>query len=203
MKHTTYLILCLLVFSLCVDENDIHNIDGWQKIIQKQKFKYPHMQVVDLYKLIYQGVLGPAHLGTNPDTILRYIESELECIHASQEAKIVEYISPSKKYVRINLRKFKAKGGNPELLADAIVLSAINSDSDIKNFIYVWNEVGKLIESGDLLFDKAKFRDFNDFVVKNNFPLVHHSQEYIENYSPSYRVVENKYWNELFGKIFE
>lgn len=198
-----YFTLFLFIFSLCVSEKEINSIDGWQKLLQEHKLKYPDMQIVDLYKLIYQGILGPTHLGSNPDTILHYIESELEHINANQEVEIIEHISPSKKYVRVNLKKFKAKDGNPELLVDVIVLSAINSTNDIESFIYVWNEIGKMIESGDLPFNKAEFRDFNDFVIKNNFPIVHHSQEYIETYSPSYRVVESKYWNEIIDEIFK
>ncbi|MCK4688694.1 MAG: hypothetical protein KAT41_00195 [Candidatus Marinimicrobia bacterium] len=164
--------------------------------------RYPEMEVQDLYKLIYQATLGPAHLGTNEEIILSYLNREVESINADPEIDLVENISPSGKYVRINLKKFKDKGGNIKLLTNAIALSAKEKVLSERILNKRWEMIARMVDSGDLPFDKEEFRQFSDFIISNKSEIPHHSKKYRECYSPSYRVVLKNYWDEVARHVF-
>jgi len=188
-----------------IDENK----EGWMNLILEHLNRYPEMEVQDLYKLIYQATLGPAHLGTNEEIILSYLNREVELINADTEIDLVENISPSGKYVRINLKKFKDKGGNVKLLVNAIALSAkekVLSEriplGNMEIFNKRWEMIARMVDSGDLPFDKEEFRQFSDFIISNKSEIPHHSKKYRECYSPSYRVVLKNYWDEVARDVF-
>ncbi|MBL7135168.1 MAG: hypothetical protein ISS81_01080 [Candidatus Marinimicrobia bacterium] len=165
--------------------------------------RYPEMEVQDLYKIIYQATLGPAHLGTNEKIILSYLNREIESINADPEIDLVENISPSGKYIRINLKKFKNKSGNVKLLANVIALSAKEKVLNMEILNKRWKMIARIVDSGDLLFDKEEFRQFSNFIISNKSEIPHHSKKYRECYSPSYRVVLKNYWDEVARDVFD
>lgn len=193
----------------CGKVNIDENKEGWMNLILEHLNRYPEMEVQDLYKFIYQATLGPAHLGTNEKIILSYLNREIESINADPEIDLVENISPSGKYVRINLKKFKDKSGNIKLLANVIALSAkekvLSERIPLGNMEILnkrWEMVARMVDSGDLPFDREEFRQFSDFIISNKSEIPHHSKKYRECYSPSYRVVLKNYWDEVAREVF-
>ncbi|MBL7066356.1 MAG: hypothetical protein ISS29_00645 [Candidatus Marinimicrobia bacterium] len=176
--------------SMKVDET----IRAWESLIKMHLMHYPDMQVDDIYKLVYQGVLGPGHLGTDFQKILNYLNREMSQTEATQQIKLVENIAPDSSYIRINLKRFKYDGLSSDKLAAIITKSARNSPENIEPFRDIWIGIAKRVESGKLSIDQGAFAKFNQYIIENNYPVIHHSRDYIEKYSPSYRVVSRKVW---------
>ncbi len=204
LSYVIGLIFVIIGFSFisCGEMDNDSSKKEWKTLILNQLNLYPEMGVQDLYKLIYQAKMGPAHLGTDKDIILNYLNEELESINADTDINLIEKISPSGKYVRINLKKFKSDDGNKILLANAIALFAGGEVEDMEILSKRWNMISKMVDAGELPFDREKFRQFNDTVISKGFTIPHHSEEYLKCYSPAYRVVLRKYWDEIAQDVF-
>ncbi|HCK99975.1 MAG TPA: hypothetical protein DHW42_07740, partial [Candidatus Marinimicrobia bacterium] len=110
---TTILVLFL---SFCNSKTIDKTIRQWEALIIIHMTQYPDMQVDDIYKMVYQGIMGPGHLGNNPEIILKYINQEMSRIETSQEENLIENISPNSEYIRINLKRFKSEQLSPDTL---------------------------------------------------------------------------------------
>ncbi len=166
----------------------------WESLIKIHLMHYPDMQADDIYKMVYQGVMGPGHLGTDFRKISNYLNREMSQIAAVSQIKLIENISPDSSYIRINLKRFKYDGLSSEKLAAIIIKSARNSPENPELFIEIWTRIAKRVENGKLSIDQGAFSKFNQYIIENNYPVIHHSKDYIEKYSPSYRVVSRKVW---------
>ncbi len=166
---------------------------AWQYLIEHHLAKYPQMEITDVYKLVYQGTGGPAHLGGNPDSIAADIESELAQVEAAPE-ELIERICPNNKYIRINLKSFKLQQGDVHRLAEIIAASAPTNPEWKTAFIHRWEIVGQLIQQDKLPFTVQDYSDLTTQVAQQNYPPVHHSRAYITTYQPAYRVVARKIW---------
>lgn len=169
-------------------------ICSWESLIKMHLMHYPDMRADDIYKLVFQGVMGPGHLGTDFQKILNYLNREISQIEAAQQIKLVENISPDSSYIRINLKRFKYDGLSSDKFAAIIIKSSQNSPENLAPFIEIWTGIAKRIENGKLSIDQGAFGKFNQYIIENNYPVIHHSRDYIEKYSPSYRVVSRKVW---------
>jgi len=192
-------ILVVFLFS-CNSKNINKTNHQWESLIIMHMTQYPDMQVDDIYKMVYQGIMGPGHLGSNPGIILEYINREMSRIETSQQENLIENISPDSEYIRINLKRFKSEQLSPDTLAVIIVKSGCNAPEKLKHFITIWSHVEELVEAGRLPIDKTDFQTFNRFVVENNYPVIHHSKKYLQQYSPAYRVVSKKIWDQSFNR---
>ncbi|MCK4716078.1 MAG: hypothetical protein KAT54_04670, partial [Candidatus Marinimicrobia bacterium] len=67
--------------SMKVDET----IRSWESLIKMHLMHYPDMQADDIYKMVYQGVMGPGHLGTDFQKISNYLNQEMSQIEAAQQ----------------------------------------------------------------------------------------------------------------------
>ncbi|RKY46752.1 MAG: hypothetical protein DRP91_08710 [Candidatus Neomarinimicrobiota bacterium] len=60
-----------------------------------------------------------------------------------------------------------------------------------------WRLVGKLIKDQKLKFDINRYREFTKYVRDNAFPVIHHSDRFIREYDPHYRVVKLEAWRKV------
>ncbi len=183
----------MFLFS-CNSRKVDETICSWESLIKIHLMHYPDMQADDIYKMVYQGVMGPGHLGTDFQKILNYLNGEMSQIEAVSQTKLIENISPDSSYIRINLKRFKYDGLSSDKLAAIITKSARNSPDNPEPFIDIWTGIAKRVENGKLSIDRDTFSKFNQYIIENNYPVIHHSKDYIEKYSPSYRVVSRKVW---------
>jgi len=58
---SSVLILVFFIFGQTPDDKP----SGWRTLIAEHLNRYPAMQPADVYKLVYQGTFGPAHLGND------------------------------------------------------------------------------------------------------------------------------------------
>lgn len=158
----------------------------------------PDLEVVDVYKMLFQSVFGIQHI--LHDKAKRYLEEELSTLELqkSSDETLIENISVDNVMVRVNLRPFKMRGLSSDKLFLAMVTSAKEPKGTQKAFLKLWNQFRSLVEAGKLNFDRSSLEDFDEKVKKENYPPYHHSERYRRSYRPAYRVVKR----EVFKRIF-
>jgi hypothetical protein len=169
-----------------------------EELIRWHQRLRPDLQVVDVYKMLFQSVFGIQHI--LHDKAKRYLEEELSTLETqkSSDEPLIENISIDSVMVRVNLRSFKMRGLSSDKLFLAMATSAEKPKGTQKAFLKLWNRFKSLVEAGKLNFDESNLEDFDKKVKKENYPLLHHSERYRRSYRPAYRVVKR----EVFKRIF-
>lgn len=185
----------LMVALRCSHQSESSPI-SFPEIVQTQFQRYPQMQVEDLYKLTYQAAMGNIHLGVDQQILKDYLYSELERIKASDDEPLFEKISPDN-LIRLNLGPFKAKGGNPEKLFEAMMQTAQTFQPDSKKIIQYWKGIERMAEENSIPFRKTELDSFLSKMQEADFPAIHHSDKYLESYHPAYRVILRQYLPDL------
>lgn len=173
----------------------------WQALIRNHQQLYPEMQIEDVYKLIYQGIRGPAHLGSDPEKIKEYLMQELQTIKGDPHRRLIEIIAPDSYFVRIDLYRFKADEGDIEKLTRIIGVSATTVDRNSKQLVKIWKAVRDWIKKGKISFDMEAYRHLSLYLEHNNYPVVHHSARYRQAYQPAYRVVARSVWEKEYSTL--
>lgn len=186
MKNKITLI-CILQFLLFYCSN-LTNESQFKEIIQSQIQRYPQMQVQDLYKLAYQAAMGNIHLGVDPSALRNYLANEMGKIEASDNEELVEEISGDG-LIRVNLRPYKASGGIPEKLFEAMMATTNTFHPQEAKISQYWEVIEKMAGGKSFPFNRSQLDSFFVTMQDRNFPAVHHSEEYINAYHPAYRVI--------------
>jgi len=168
-----------------------------EELIRWHQRLRPDLEVVDVYKMLFQSVFGIQHI--LHDKAKRYLEEELSTLEMqkSLDEPLIENISVDNVMVRVNLRPFKMRGLSSNKLFSAMVTSAESKGSQ-KAFLKLWNQFKSLVKTDRLNFDESSLEDFDKKVKKENYPPYHHSERYRRSYNPAYRVVKR----EVFKRIF-
>ncbi|MBZ0265437.1 hypothetical protein K8I28_12300 [bacterium] len=148
---------------------------------------HPNIAAEDIYKFLHQAVMGPAHFHPDPNHILQYLQFESEQLTAVAGEDIVERLSPL--YSRIHLNALLEKGGSLDSLARAVQ----NSLMSTKNGSILATLLNEVINN-DILpahIERIKFSDLVRELAEKNYPAIHHSDKYRDEYKPHYRVVSN------------
>lgn len=195
MQKHLYLIAItgLLVILNCKFSN---SVNSWDSVIKQHLQLYPEIQPADIYKMVYQGMLGPGHLGADPKMINKYICMELSEIEPDPDADLIENITPDSHFVRINLKKFLDMNLSVDGLAEVVLRSSGDTGNSKADFIHVWENIVHLVNNGKIAINKGAFNKFNRWAEENNYPVVHHSDVYFDLYLPAYRVVSLSIWKE-------
>ncbi len=151
--------------------------------------KYPKLQIQDIFKFIYQSSFGCEHLVTDLVGATEYIKKEYELIDKEDEPYIDALDG---EYSRVSL-SYLHKGLRIDTFAKIFVLSSKKEIDGLSNLLHKIEVALKLVDEGLLPFDKE---EFNKCLLKwkeMDYPAIHHSNIFRENYKPAYRVISNKY----------
>jgi hypothetical protein len=151
------------------------------------------MEIQDLYKLLFQAVMGSEHAISSFDAARSWLKRELKNLPEGPDEPAIDVISPDGDIVRVNLRPFIQSGGNPSSLLDAFVRTANEYRGTIENMWSYWSFAERLAENGELPFKRPDMRAFFKLVEEDDFPAVHHSNRYENAYHPAYRVIKLAY----------
>ena len=173
-------------------------LSSLEELVRWHQRLRPDLEVVDVYKMLFQSVFGIQHI--LHDKAKRYLERELSTLETqkSSDEPLIENISIDNVMVRVNLRPFKMGRLSSEKLFLVMATSAEEPKGTQKAFLKLWNQFKSLVEAGRLDFDESSLEDFDKKVEKENYPLYHHSEQYRRSYRPAYRVVKR----EVFKRIF-
>jgi len=154
------------------------------EVVRRHLARYPLMQPVDIYKLLFQASMGPSHAIGDISAAKERLDAEMSSLTEGHEEPLIDPISPSGRLVRIHLRSWMKAGLQSDILLEAF--------SDTATDFYGSREVleewcGHLLSPGIELESEAS--RLHAEVIEFGFPAMHHSNQYCAAYSPAYRVV--------------
>jgi len=180
-------------------------MDEYAEYIKSWVERYPESDVRDIYKLFFQAFHGAEHIVMDISSTKYWFLREWDEMVLKEgdenlpisEPIHIEKITPP--IYRINLKPCKASGVNPEIILEQFIASSRDfpnswpkRDFDFRMaFIETWMSLMKLIISDRVPIEMDKYRKFTSVAKSQNWPVVHHSNEYKAAYDPHYRLVMN------------
>lgn len=176
------------------DEYEVE--ETFRRIIEDQCRRYPRLQLVDLYKLLYQASVGSEHAVSNEEAVRTWLERELATMGPGPSEPLVDPISPSGEIVRVHLRPYVEAGRDSEELLEAFLRTAreVQGSTDL------------LQQLGDVAVDMARMDllppelgsigELLQRMERDGFPAAHHSSTFRRLYRPAYRVVACRFLDE-------
>jgi len=171
-----------------------------EALVKKQQKLHLNLGVQDVYKLLFQGVMGVAHILRDKERARKYLENEFASVDVSEflGEPLIENVSVRGRVVRVNLRPFKRLGLSLDKLFKAMVVSAETMKEDKEMFIILWSRFTEIVKARKLDFDYEALVEFDKAMRDRGYPPVHHSQKYAEANKPAYRVVDKKVYQKMF-----
>lgn len=163
--------------------------------------RYPTMEAQDCYKLLVQAALGAEHAATDEPAARRWMERELAELGDGPAEPLVDPISPDGARVRVHLRPFVARGGDPAKLVRAFVQTAQIKFGTRDELAAAWSQVVALAGEGKLPFAADAARAFGEKMRVAGWPAVHHSKAFNAAYRPAYRVVARELLAEALSPL--
>lgn len=166
--------------------------DAARTILREHVRRYPLMQLVDLYKLMYQASFGAEHAIDDAACVLKRLEDECAIMGSGPEEPLYDPIAPDGAVMRVHLRQFVGRRLSLERLAEAFLMTARNfhgSADRMNNWVAC---AMALAEEGTLPWNANILEAFLRTCQLEGWPARHHSTEYVQAYRPAYRVVGMK-----------
>jgi len=167
-------------------------------LIAEHLARHPAMELRDVYKLLYQGVLGPEHLIASPEDFAARLRTEYETIPSCAAEPLWEPVRPDGALVRLNLRAFKARGGNVGRLIAACLRTAEGAWGTQEELRAVWAVFVEQCRAGQWeAFLLSETLSFSGWLEEHGYPPVHHSAGYRKASQPAYRLVRSEFLSHL------
>lgn len=152
---------------------------------------YPESRLRDYYKSFFQDFYGPGHLLSDTTAAIAYLEHELKQVEAPSQHKTAEFTGYKHNFVRVDL--YSVKSGN--IPYGAFKKAFLESGEkfqlpSIAEWKEVWSRILSEIEQMNLKipgFEQDK-KYLNELLSKGEY-VVHHSQPYLDAYTPHYRII--------------
>lgn len=159
--------------------------------------KYPEATLQDIYKGSFQDIFGPAHILTDRQAVIRYIESELKA-STSFEEDDYQPCGWQSNFYQVNL-KVIADGRVPmDVFVDAFMASANGIDTTLTPaFVKDWQELQQAVRT--LRPQLEGYREDSTLLahlLKEGKYVVHHSRKFNEHYHPHYRIIRRDLFEE-------
>lgn len=151
--------------------------------------RYPGLGVEDIYKLLHQAALGPAHAVDGAAARAR-LASEIGALPDGPEEPLADPISPDGRLARIHLRTFVARGLDPDVLADAFAETARTWTPATDKLAKFCGCLGDLADAGGIAFARDDVERYMNARAAEKWPAVHHSDTFRQRWLPAYRVVD-------------
>ncbi len=158
-------------------------------LVQNHMLDYPDAAVQDIYKLLYQGAMGPGHIMHNPEAACNYLQQEWQSLTAEPQAQLTETVATNGQVIRVHLRPLKALLANPKPLWQAMYNSAHLFIENKALFLEQWQHLRTLIVNNLLPFTIEQFTELDAGAQRDNYPPIHHSARYRSAYRPAYRIL--------------
>lgn len=196
-RRSVYFLVVFLLLAAAACTRLSEEEAGLRRILADQAARYPAMQVQDLYKFLHQAALGSEHAVKDTTMARNWMRREIAGLDtAAAFEPLLDPLSPDSQLVRVNLRPYLRSGGDPEVLLRAFIRTANEYPGDPAVLERFWSIAEAMCAKGNLPFPAAEMETFFAARRGQDFPAVHHSEDYSRLYRPTYRVV----WHELLVK---
>ena len=167
-------------------------------LIQLHLSWYPLMEPRDIYKMLYQGVMGSEHLVASPEDFIRQLVSEFDRLPPNPSERLTEPVRPDQTLLRLNLRSYKNKHADVDALFTPLLESAQSTRGDQAALRTVWKGFVQLCEQGHIPgFTPDGIHQYTVWLERTGYPAVHHSQIYSREYQPAYRLINHSALQQL------
>ncbi|MEJ7622366.1 MAG: hypothetical protein WKF34_00075 [Pyrinomonadaceae bacterium] len=149
------------------------------------------MRIEDAYKWIHQATRGGEHAAPSETGARDWLVNELKMLGPTKSAEAVwEPLCKGGDVGRLNLRPFRDRRGEPEVLLRAFLASAREYRSDRMDFSRAWDELGKRLKAKPIgMLTHAEWRRVDARARTKDYAAIHHSKSYEAANLPAYRVL--------------
>lgn len=151
--------------------------------------RYPEIGLADVYKLLHQAALGPAH-AVDALAARDRLEAEAATLGPGPDEPVTDIVSPDGRLARIHVRPYVAAGLSLASLADAFGETAGTWPASFDKLAKFCGCLGDLAQAGGIPFTRADVVDYMRAREADGWPAVKHSDRYRAAYAPAYRVVD-------------
>jgi hypothetical protein len=170
----------------------------WLDLIYQHLGWYPLMEIADIYKLLYQGVMGPEHMVATQQEFARRLEAEFDSQLQDEAQPVLEVIRPDYQLYRLNLRPYKASHSSVDELIPAMLATTKLITGTLDDVRSVWSDFSHNVEQGKITrISSSLLAEFNNWLTQHAYPPIHHSEVYTREYRPAYRLISSKFIAEL------
>jgi len=148
------------------------------------------MEIEDAYKWLFHATQGGEHAVTDDSGPRAWMDGEWRTLTGGRAEPLVQKLTPDGRLVRINLRPYKASGGDKEMILSVFVASARQFRARRQVFVREWQGLGDLLKRRAI--SRITYSDWArlDREAKpRGYPAWGHSDTYERIYRPAYRVV--------------
>jgi hypothetical protein len=161
-----------------------------EKLVSRHLEKYPQMRIADVYKLLYQACMGAEHALSDRESLEKWLSQEWDSIEANENECLYDDLSLHHPIYRINLRAAKVKDITSPQILDEFIRLGNEFPRNPEVLTNSWDLILRKFKAGKIeLPDVDDIDEFDELVRKNQFPPMHHSMEYSEEYLPAYRLL--------------
>lgn len=188
----------LLLVTTAVPPAPAQQEDAFRAVVVHEWKARPAGGLPDLYKLVYQASMGPAHIGLDSAMARDWLAREWTSLDSAAAGEaLLDTIAPQGAVVRLNLRPYRARGGSEAALVRAFVASARAIRPDTALLVRRW----RLLERRGLPWSTADLRAFLARERGRGFPAPEHSAAYLKRYRPAYRVLSGAQADSLVASL--
>ena len=162
------------------------------EIIKEHLKIYPHMQIQDVTKLLYQSEFGGGHLIADSNRSLDRIKEEYESIDDYRKNSKRKYESIGDGMYRVYLSCL-TEDLSAEILNRMFVASANHRTGTVEGLEKKLATCLKACEEGTLPYSYEEMKGHFEEWKAEGYPAKSHTEIYRQNYHPAYRVMEEAY----------
>ena len=175
-------------------------IQDVKPLILEHLNRRPMARAQDIYKLLFQGVFGVAHIVSDKAWNILVEEAGRINLQDHSEDPLIETVSPDDSMVRVNLRQYINHGGDLKTLYQVMKKSAEHKGDD-QVFHAYWSQYKEMVADGLVPGAQDEIDELNQLIRREGVKPRHHTEPYRQAYYPAYRVVVMKIYNEYTGSI--
>jgi hypothetical protein len=168
---------------------------AWRPLLARELAEHPVLDARDLYKFVYQGVMGPGHAGADSAHVRLWLDREWAELPqddpAAARPPLLVPLRPDRRLVRVDLVRARDLAGDVRgLLAAAQARTAAAWQGDPQVFAALWTAVvaDTALWAGRL--DPDSLSVMTRDAAAAGWPAVHHGDAYRDRWQPHYRVVD-------------
>ena len=155
-------------------------------LIKSHIKRYPEVELVDIYKLLYQIANGPKHYAVVFDAD-QYFQEWASA--PAENFPPTEAISADGRLVRAHWGPLREMGMDPNALMEIFWQTVFHYQPHPEYLIHWWRDLRDLIIRGELPFPLSQYNELDAEFQQWGFVPKHHSESFVRAYNPHYFVV--------------
>lgn len=154
----------------------------------------PEWRIEDAAKWIVHATRGGEHAVQNEFAVRQWLETEWATLGPPRNNEPLWVpLTPDGRIGRLNLRPFKAQGGDLNALHAAFLDGAESFDADMSRFHRTWRSFGRLLAAAPIgHLTHAEWKRLDREWRAKGFPAIHHSDACRDACQPAYRVLPSE-----------